>query len=87
MQKVFSSYERRGFVRSHQLGPMLHELNPELTPTEEELKKSFIEFDTERVGALDFDSFNKLALHYLLQHHRRESDGFIHKHLIRLNDF
>lgn len=87
MEKVFNSYERRGLVRSYQLGPMLRALNPELNPTEEELRQRFLEHDSDRDGALDFESFHELALQYLLQQTRRESDGFAHKHLIRLADF
>lgn len=87
MEKVFNNYERRGLVRSYQLGPMLRALNPELNPTEDEIRQKFVELDSDRAGGLDFESFHQLALSYLLQHTRRESDGFAHKHLIRLNDF
>ncbi|ODM98642.1 Troponin C, isoform 2 [Orchesella cincta] len=87
VEKVFNSYERRGYVRSYQLGSMLRALNPELALNDEDLRQRFTEFDTDNVGALDFDSFNRLALFYLVQQTRRESDGFAHKHLIRLNDF
>ncbi|CAL8073438.1 unnamed protein product [Orchesella dallaii] len=87
MEKVFHNYERRGQIRSYQLGAMLRALNPELALNDDDLRQRFTEFDTDNDGALDFDSFNRLALHYLVQQTRRESDGFAHKNLIRLNDF
>jgi hypothetical protein len=87
MEKVFNAHERRGTIRAYQIGSMLRSLNPELAVDPEELKSQITTNDPDGVGNFDFDSFNRVALHFLLKQSRRESDGFISKHNIGLNDF
>jgi len=87
MEKTFNTYERRGCVRTYQLGSMLKAMRPDLNIEQTELEAIAGEFDTDRQGKFDLDTFNKIAIRFLVKQARRESDSFIHKHEIYLTDF
>jgi len=47
MEKVFNANERRGTVRSYQIGAMLRSLNPDLAVDPEDLKNQISNVDPE----------------------------------------
>jgi len=87
MEKTFNTYERRGCVRSYQLGSMMKAMRPDLNIQQSELDSVISQFDTDRQGKFDLDTFNKIAVHFLIKAARRDSDSFIHKKNVYLADF
>lgn len=87
MEKTFNTYERRGCVRSYQLGSMLKAMRPDITIEQSELDSVASRFDTDGQGKIDLETFNKIAVHFLTKAARRDSDSFIHKHHVYLADF
>lgn len=87
MEKTFNTYERRGCVRSYQLGSMLKVMRPDINIEQKELDQVASRFDTDGQGKIDLETFNKIAVHFLCKQARRDSDSFIHKHQVYLPDF
>jgi len=87
MEKTFNTYERRGCVRTYQLGSMLRAMRPDLNVQQSELDSIVSRYDTQGEGKFDLDTFNKIATHFLVKQARRDSDSFIHKHHVYLSDF
>jgi len=87
MEKTFNTYQRRGEVRHYQLNSMLKVMRPDLNIQQSELDAAVSRFDTEGQGRINLDTFNKIAVHFLIKAARRDSDSFIHKHQVYLADF
>lgn len=87
MEKTFNTYARHGCVRAYQLGSMLKAMRPDITVPQAELDSIASRFDSEGQGKFDLETFNKIAVHFLIKAARKDSDSFIHKHQIYLADF
>ncbi|CAL8074157.1 unnamed protein product [Orchesella dallaii] len=87
LDKVFSTYEKQGTVRSYQVGSMLKTLRPDVPIDEQELENVLSLNDPDKTGKFDLTAFNKVAIHFLVKASRQDQDGFAHKHLIIGKDF
>jgi len=85
LEKMFSAHSRSGQIKSDLMPALLRELSGELSVNGTEIQSQIA--GPEYQDAVDYDTFQRIMLHFLVKKAKKESNEFAHKNVIGLTDF
>jgi len=85
LEKLFQAHSRSGHIKSELMPNLLRELSADLNVNGTEIQSQIS--GTEFQENVDYDTFQRVMLHFLVKKAKKESNEFAHKNVIGLTDF